>query len=134
MSIARPKSFPRARETSRWSATPTRQRGHSDQVMVSKGHAYIGHSKTRGTSVVDVRDPRNPKVVNLLPHHAHSWALHLQTHDDLLLVAEALDFRGVMPDEEYYLKTDRRHRQHALRQARQGLLRRHAGLRHVRPG
>ena len=36
-------------------------RGHSDQVMVVKGHAYIGHSKTRGMSVVDVRDPRNPR-------------------------------------------------------------------------
>ncbi len=85
--------------------SPLDERGHSDQVMVSKGHAYIGHSKTRGTSVVDVRDPRRPRVVNLLPHHAHSWALHLQTHDDLLLVAEALDFRGIMPDSEYYLKT-----------------------------
>ena len=79
-------------------------RGHSDQVMVAHGHAFIGHSKTRGTSVVDVRDPRNPQVVNLLPHHAGSWAIHLQAHADLLLVAEALDFRAVMTDQDYYLR------------------------------
>ena len=79
------------------------RRGHSAQVMVAHGHAYVGHSKTRGTSVVDVREPRAPRVVNLLPHHAHSWAIHLQAHGDLLLVAEALDFRAVMSDEAYYL-------------------------------
>ena len=79
-------------------------RGHSDQVMVVRGHAYIGHSKTRGTSVVDVRDPRQPRVVNLLPHHAGSWAIHLQAHGELLLVAEALDFRAVMSDHDYYLR------------------------------
>jgi hypothetical protein len=79
-------------------------RGHSDQVMVQAGHAYIGHSKTRGTSVVDVRAPARPRVVNLLPHHEGSWAIHLQAHDGLLLVAEALDFRAVMSDTEYYLR------------------------------
>jgi hypothetical protein len=80
-------------------------RGHSDQVMVANGYAYIGHSKTRGTSVVDVRDPRQPRVVNLLPHHQHSWGLHLQTDGNLLLVAEAFDFRSVMVDTEYYLRS-----------------------------
>jgi hypothetical protein len=80
-------------------------RGHSDQVMVVDGHAYVGHSKTRGVSVVDVRDPRNPRTVGLLPHHAHSWALHLQAHGQLLLVAEAFDFRSAMTDKEYYLRS-----------------------------
>lgn len=79
-------------------------RGHSDQVMVANGFAYVGHSKTRGVSVVDVRDPRKPAPVGLLPHHANSWALHLQTHDKLLLVAEAFDFRSAMSDQEYYLR------------------------------
>ena len=80
-------------------------RGHSDQVMVERGYAYVGHSKTRGVSVVDVRDPRNPKTVSLLAHHPNSWALHLQTHDRLLLVAEAFDFRSAMSDKEYYLRS-----------------------------
>jgi hypothetical protein len=80
-------------------------RGHSDQVMVADGYAYIGHSKTRGTSVVDVRDPRAPVVTGLLPHHPGSWALHLQTAENLLLVAEAFDFRAAMTDDEYYLRS-----------------------------
>jgi hypothetical protein len=80
-------------------------RGHSDQVMVADGHAYVGHSKTRGVSVVDVRDPRRPRTVGLLPHHATSWALHLQGHAGLLVVAEAFDFRAVMTDQENYLRS-----------------------------
>lgn len=80
-------------------------RGHSDQVMVADGYAYIGHSKTRGTSVVDVRDARAPVVTGLLPHHPGSWALHLQTAENLLLVAEAFDFRAAMTDDEYYLRS-----------------------------
>jgi hypothetical protein len=104
--MSRPEIVPEsARKFSLVGHTDLDRRGHSDQVMVSKGYAYIGHSKTRGTSVADVRDPRNPKPVNLLPHHAHSWAIHLQAHDDLLLVAEAFDFRSVMADKEYYLRS-----------------------------
>lgn len=80
-------------------------RGHSDQLMVADGYAYVGHSKTRGTSVVDVRDPRRPEVVGLLDHHANSWALHLQTAEGMLLVAEAFDFRAAMSDDEYYLRS-----------------------------
>ena len=85
--------------------TDLERRGHSDQVMVVGGYAYVGHSKTRGTSVLDVRDPRSPQVVNLLPHHANSWAIHLQAHGELLLVAEAFDFRSAMTDQEYYLRS-----------------------------
>ena len=80
-------------------------RGHSDQVMVQNGFAFVGHSKTRGTSLVDVRDPARPRLAGLLPHHPRSWAIHLQAQDNLLLVAEAFDYRSAMPDEEYYLKT-----------------------------
>ena len=40
--------------------------GHSDQggrpdgvqVMVHRGHAYIGHMFSKGFSIVDVRDPK----------------------------------------------------------------------------
>ena len=43
--------------------------GHSDQggrrdgiqVMVENGFAYIGHLFSQGFSIVDVRDPKNPK-------------------------------------------------------------------------
>ena len=46
--------------------------GHCDQggrpdgvqIMVHRGYAYIGHMFSKGFSVVDVRDARNPRAVN----------------------------------------------------------------------
>ncbi len=73
--------------------------GHSDiggrgdglQLMVHRGYAYIAHPWSQGFSIVDVRDPKNPKTVNYVPAPANTWNIHLQTHDDLLLVINALD-------------------------------------------
>lgn len=73
--------------------------GHTDQggrpdgvqLMVNRGYAYIGHMFSKGFSVVDVRDPRNPKAVNYIPAPAGTWNIHLQTHEDLLLVINAKD-------------------------------------------
>ena len=56
------------------------------QVMVQDGFAYVGHMFSGGFSVLDVRDPRNPKPVNFVPAPPNTWSLHLQAHDDLLLV------------------------------------------------
>jgi hypothetical protein len=61
------------------------------QIMVSHGHAYIGHMFSKGFSVVDVRDPRNPKPASYVAAPAGTWNIHLQTHDDLLLVVNAKD-------------------------------------------
>jgi hypothetical protein len=63
------------------------QAGRSDgvQVMVHRGHAYVGHGFSNGISVLDVRDPKHPKVVNFLPCPPDTRAIHLQTHEDLLL-------------------------------------------------
>ena len=46
--------------------------GHSDQggrsdgvqIMVHRGHAYVGHMFSKGFSIVDVRDPKHPRPVN----------------------------------------------------------------------
>ena len=74
--------------------------GHSDQgggradgvqIMVHKGYAYIGHIFSKGFSVVDVRDPKAPKPVTYIAAPANTWTLHLQQHDDLLLVVHAKD-------------------------------------------
>jgi len=61
------------------------------QVMVANGHAFIGHMFSRGFSVVDVRDPSDPKTVNYIPAAHGTWNIHLQTHDELLLVVNAKD-------------------------------------------
>jgi hypothetical protein len=80
--------------------------GHSDlggrsdgvQVMVNKGHAYVGHPFSGGgISIVDVRDPRNPRPVNFLGVHPRSWSLHCQTFGDLLLAAEEFNFIAHTP-------------------------------------
>ena len=61
------------------------------QIMVANGHAYIGHMFSKGFSVVDVRDPRHPKPVNYIAAPPGTWNIHLQTHDNLLLVVNAKD-------------------------------------------
>lgn len=68
--------------------------GHSDmagkgdgvQVMVHRGHAYVGHSFNEGITILDVRDPKNPKIVNYLDCAPNTRSLHLQIHDDLMIV------------------------------------------------
>jgi hypothetical protein len=59
------------------------------QVMVSKGHAFVGHMFADGFSVIDVRDPRNMKTVAFVPAPPNTRAPHLQVHENLLLVVNA---------------------------------------------
>src|SRR6202012_510008 len=61
------------------------------QLMVHRGYAYIGHMFSKGFTVVDVRDPRKPQGVAYIAAPPDTWNIHLQTHDDLLLVIHARD-------------------------------------------
>lgn len=88
--------------------------GHSDQggrpdgvqLMVNKGHAFIGHMFSKGFSVVDCTDPRQPKSVAYVPAPPNTWNIHLQTFDDLLLVINAKDMFAApeFQDEKAYYK------------------------------
>jgi hypothetical protein len=84
------------------------QRGRPDgvQVMVHRGYAYIGHMFSKGFSIVDVRDPKNPKPANYVAAPPGTWNIHLQTHDDLLLVIHAKDMFAAaeFADEKAYYK------------------------------
>ena len=48
--------------------------GHTDQggrpdavqVMVHKGFAYVGHMFSKGFSIIDVRDPKNPRAAGYI--------------------------------------------------------------------
>lgn len=60
-------------------------KGDGVQVMVHRGFAYVGHGFSNGITTLDVRDPRNPKVVDFIACAPGTRALHLQTHEDLLL-------------------------------------------------
>jgi hypothetical protein len=62
------------------------------QIMVHRGYAYIGHMFSNGVTVMDVRDLKNPKPVNFLPAFGKTWNIHLQTHEDLLLVIDEYNF------------------------------------------
>ncbi|MBI3433582.1 MAG: hypothetical protein HY056_00650 [Proteobacteria bacterium] len=61
------------------------------QIMVHRGHAYVGHMFSKGFTVIDVSDASNPKPVNYFAAPANTWNIHLQAHDDLLLVINAKD-------------------------------------------
>jgi hypothetical protein len=63
------------------------QGGRADgvQIMVHRGYAYIGHTFSNGITVMDVRDPKHPKPATFLACPPNTRAIHLQTHDDLLL-------------------------------------------------
>ncbi len=85
------------------------QGGHGDgvQVMVHRGHAFVGHMFSSGLTVIDVRDPKHPKPVNFIAAPPNTWTIHLQTADDLLLVINAVDMWKVpafADESEYYTK------------------------------
>jgi hypothetical protein len=73
--------------------------GHTDQggrpdgvqLMINRGYAFVGHMFSKGFSLIDVRDPRNPKPVKYFPAPPNTWMIHLQTHGDLMLVINARD-------------------------------------------
>ena len=55
------------------------------QVIVHKGHAFIGHMFSDGFTVVDVRDPRQPKTAAFVAAPKNTRSHHLQVHGDILL-------------------------------------------------
>ncbi len=89
--------------------------GHSDQggradgiqIMVSGGYAYVGHVFNNGFSVMDVRDPKNPKFVRHIPQPEGTWSQHVQTHGDIMIVNNMCDMlkvetSGAFDPGEYY--------------------------------
>ena len=81
--------------------------GHSDQggkmdgcqIMVSNGYAYVGHVFNNGFSIMDVRDPKNPKFVKHMPQPGNTWSQHVQTHGDIMIVN---NMRNMLDAHEYY--------------------------------
>jgi hypothetical protein len=66
-------------------------RGDGLQIMVHRGFAYVAHPWSSGFSIVDVLDPSRPVPVGFVAAPPKTWSIHLQTHDNLLLVVHALD-------------------------------------------
>ncbi|MCS5714187.1 hypothetical protein NVV95_06430 [Herbiconiux sp. CPCC 205716] len=61
------------------------------QLQYYRDHVYVGHLFNSGFSVIDVRDPKNPRPAGFHPAPRNTWNIHLQAADDLLLVIHAKD-------------------------------------------
>jgi hypothetical protein len=61
---------------------------------------------SKGFSIIDVREAKNPKPAAYIPAPPGTWNIHLQTHDDLLLVINAKDMFAAaeFADEKAYYK------------------------------
>ena len=77
-------------------------RGDGGQIMVHRSYAYIGHGYSNGITVLDVRDPKNPRPVAFLPCPPDTRAIHLQTHDDLLLAVNGPSMWTMQVDAQAY--------------------------------
>jgi hypothetical protein len=66
-------------------------RPDSLQIMLWRGHAFVSHPFSGGFSVVDVRDPRQPRPVAYVPPPPGTRTLHLQLSDGILLVTNEAD-------------------------------------------
>jgi hypothetical protein len=66
-------------------------RPDSLQIMLWRGHAFMTHPFSGGFSVIDVRDPRQPRPVAHVPAPPGTKTLHLQLSDGILLVTNEAD-------------------------------------------
>ena len=65
------------------------------QIMLNRGHLYIGHQFTDGFSVIDARDARNLKPVNYILTAPNTSTHHLQVAEDMLLVANGANIMAM---------------------------------------
>src|SRR6185436_496990 len=57
------------------------------QVMVNRGHVYVGHMFSDGVTILNASDPRELKPVGFFSAGAGTRTHHLQVAHDLLLLA-----------------------------------------------
>ena len=65
------------------------------QLLAYGKYLYVGHLWSGGVDVIDISDPKNPKVVTYIPApNNNTWNTNIQVADDLLLVADELVLFG----------------------------------------
>jgi hypothetical protein len=62
-------------------------RPDSVQIMVNRGHLYVGHMFGNGLTILDATDPRKLKPVGFFTGGDYTRTHHLQVAEDLLLLA-----------------------------------------------
>jgi hypothetical protein len=60
--------------------------GDTMHINLKDGYAFVGHMSDRGTSIVDIRDPRRPKLVARIPSPPNTHGHKVQVVGDVLLV------------------------------------------------
>src|ERR1700747_2130523 len=66
------------------------------QVVAEGGWAYVGHmSPPLGTSILDVSDPKKPRIVSEISVPAHTHSHKVRVHGDIMLVNNELYRAGV---------------------------------------
>jgi hypothetical protein len=81
--------------------------GHSDlggpgdgmHVQLKDGYAFVGHMGETGTTILDVRDPAEPRVVGNVPAAPNTHAHKVQIQGDLMLTNRELIPRHQPPHE-----------------------------------
>src|SRR6516165_4778020 len=82
------------------------ERPHGIQIMVHDEHAYIGQGRYGGFSIIDVANPRQPRPAAFVPTAPGTLNIHLQVHDNLLLVVDGANlFRLYGSWEAYYAQS-----------------------------
>src|SRR3984893_7581718 len=62
-------------------------RPDSIQIMSNRKHLYVGHMFSDGVTILDASDPRRLKPASFFTAGQYTRTHHLQSSDDLLLVA-----------------------------------------------
>ncbi len=81
--------------------------GHSDlggsgdgmHVQLKDGYAFVGHMGEAGTSILDVRDPSDPRFVGRIPAAPNTHAHKVQIQGDVMLTNRELMPRRSPPHE-----------------------------------
>ena len=61
------------------------------QVVAEGDHAFVGHMHPpEGTSIIDVADPRRPRIVSQVSLPAHTHSHKVRVHGDIMLVNNEL--------------------------------------------
>ena len=78
--------------------------GDCMQIMENRDHIYVGHmgynplgDEMLGTSVVDVRDKRNPRVVHQIPVPLNTHSHKTQVANDVLMINHEQQLRAGLP-------------------------------------
>jgi hypothetical protein len=77
-------------------------RPHGIQIMVHNDHAYVGQARYGGFTIVDVTNPREPRPAGFVATAPGTLNIHLQVHDNLLLVVDGANLFSIYGSPQAY--------------------------------